>query len=98
MQNRIFQINQRALYDEIGGREKSQQDPPNLGEAHEFWKLWDQPVNYNTEAEWLKKVEEEQNIAVLKVDVVNQFRKMPDWKSPGLDGIHVFMELVMNVD
>lgn len=55
----MFWNNQRVLCDRKGGKEKSQ-DPPNIGETRELWKkLWDKPVDYNTEAEWLKKIEED---------------------------------------
>ena len=58
MQNRMFQNNQRT-YEETDGKETIQQDSPNPGEAFVFWKmLCNQSVDYNTEAEWLKKVEE----------------------------------------
>ena len=47
------------MCDRKGGKEKSQ-DLPNIGETRELWKkLWDKPVDYNTEAEWLKKIEED---------------------------------------
>ena len=52
-------------------------------------------MDYNTKIEWLWKVEEEiegtnkpQNIVILKINVVNQVRKMSIWKSTGLDGFH----------
>lgn len=47
------------MCDRKGGKEKSQ-DPPNIGETRELWKkLQDKPVDYNTEADWLKEVEED---------------------------------------
>ena len=59
--------------------------------------MWDQPSDYNTEAKWQKKVEEDlvridtqQNIAFVKIDVVRQLLKMPNWKSQGQDVIHGF--------
>ena len=54
----MFKNKQSVLYDEIGRKEKSQQDPPNTGEAHKFLKkLWDQLVDYYNEVELLKKDE-----------------------------------------
>lgn len=62
----------------------SQQNPSNAGYEREFCnKLEDQPVDYNTEVEYLKKVEEDHvridtkhNIDVLKADVAKQLCKM----------------------
>lgn len=53
----------------------------------------DQPVDCNTKAEYLKKVVGigiQQNVAVLKINLVNQLRKMADRKSRRLDGICEF--------
>ena len=66
--------------------------------AKEFWsKLWDNPVFYKESAEWLKEVKLElenvntqKNIGITKEHVTIQLRKMPNWKTPGLDGIQVF--------
>lgn len=38
----MFQNNQRALYEQIGGKEKSWQDPPNADGACEFWNNFSQ--------------------------------------------------------
>ena len=46
------------MYQELGGKERSTQVPPNAEEARELWnKLWDNLVPYKEEAEWLKGVE-----------------------------------------
>ena len=56
--NKLFRCNQKALYQELGGKERSTQVPPNAEEARELWnKLWDNLVPYKEEAEWLKGVE-----------------------------------------
>ena len=47
----------KALYQELGGKERSVQVPSNSEEAKEFWsKLWDNPVQYKEDAGWLKEV------------------------------------------
>ena len=52
-QNELFRCNQKALHQELGGKERSTQVPPNAEEAKEFWcKLWDNPVPYKEDAEW----------------------------------------------
>ena len=36
-QNKLFRCNQKILYQELGGKKRSTQVPPNAGEAGEFW-------------------------------------------------------------
>ena len=56
--NELFRCNQKAFYQELEGKERSTQFPPNAEEAKEFWrKLWDNTVPYKEDAEWLKDVE-----------------------------------------
>ena len=59
--------------------------------------MWDNPVPYEEDAEWLKEVELEQenvniqdNIEITKEDVTMQLRKIPNWKAPGLGRIQGF--------
>ena len=97
-QNKLFRSNQRTLYEELGRKKRSTQVQPNGEEAKEFWsKLWDNPVRYKEDAEWLKEVELElenvniqENVEITKEDVTKQLRKMPNCKAPKLDGIQEF--------
>ena len=97
-QNKLFRCNQRALYQELGGKERSTQVPSNAEEANKFWsKVGDNPVPYKEDAEWLKEVELElenikiqEYVEITKEDVTMQIRRMPNWKAPGLDGIQGF--------
>ena len=76
-------------------KERSTQVPPNVEEVKEFWsKLWNSPVPYKKDAEWLKEVELElkvfniqENVEITQEDVTMQLRNMPNWKTPGWDGI-----------
>ena len=59
--------------------------------------MWDNPVPYRKDVEWLKEVELEpenvniqDNVEITKEDVTMQLRKVPNKKAPGLDGIQVF--------
>ena len=59
--------------------------------------MWDSPVPYKEDADWLKEVDLElenvniqENVEITKEDVTMQLRKMPNWKVPGLDGIQGF--------
>ena len=86
------------MYEDLGGKERSRQVPSNAEEAKKFWsKLWDNPVPYKEDAEWLKKVELkfenvniQENVEITKEDVAKQLRKIPNCKAPGLDGIQGF--------
>ena len=90
-QNKLFQCNQKAFYQELDGKERSAQVPPIIEEAKEFWnKLWGNPVPYKMDTEWLKEVELElenvniqENVEITKEDATVQQRKMPNWKVSG---------------
>ena len=90
-QNKLSQCNQKALHQELGGKVTPAQVPSNAEEAKEFWSiLWDNPVPYKDDAEWLKEVELElENVNVqdkvetTKEDVTMQLRNMPNWKATG---------------
>ena len=56
-QNKLFRYNQKALYQELGGKERSAQVPLNAEDAKEFLsKLWDNRAPHKEGAEWLKEV------------------------------------------
>ena len=59
--------------------------------------MWDSPVLYKEDADWLKEADLElenvniqENVEITKKDVTMQLRKMPNWKVSGLDGIQGF--------
>ena len=57
-QNKLFRRNQKALYQELGGKERSTRVPLNAEEVKKYWsKLWHNFVPYTEDAEWLKEVE-----------------------------------------
>ena len=90
-QNKLFRCNQKASYQELGEKVRPVQILSNAEEAKEFWSiLWDNPVPYKEDAEWLKEVEfklENVNIQdkveTTKEDVTMQLRNMPNWKATG---------------
>ena len=65
---------------------------PHAEESIKFWsELWDNPVDYSRNAEWIMTVEEELesvkqqgNIDITKKDVSIHSQKMPNWKAPDL--------------
>ena len=94
-QNKLFCCNQKELYEELGGRSRETRDPPRTDDARKIWnELWNTPVQYKEDDEWLLKVEKElevvktkNNVVITKEDVIKQVHKMPKGKSPGLDYI-----------
>ena len=74
-QNKLFRCNQKALCQELSGKVRPAQVPSNAEEAKEFWSiLWDNPVPYKEDAEWLKEVE-------LQLEKVNNHEKVETTKA-----------------
>ena len=71
-QNKLFRCNQKtALYEELGGKRKETSDPPQADDVRKFWReLWDKPVKYKEDAEWLVKVEKELEVTKIQNIVV----------------------------
>ena len=97
-QNKPSRCNQKASYQELGGKVTPAQVPSNAEETKEFWSIfWNNQVPYKEDAEWLKKVELElenvnieDKVETTKEDVTMQLRNMPSWKAIGLEGILKF--------
>ena len=106
-QKKLFRCNQKASYQELGGKVRPVQVLSNAKEAKEFWSiLWDNPVPYKEDAEWLKEVQLElenvniqEKIETTKEDVTMQLRNMPNWKATELEGIRGFgsRSLIVNM-
>ena len=87
----FFQCNQKAFYQELGGKERPAQVPSNAEEAKEFWRqLRDNPVPYKEDAGWLKEVELElENVNIQdKVELTEEYvtmqqRNMSNWEATG---------------
>ena len=94
-QNRIFETNQKRLYEIIDGLHRNNEEAPNAGDCLEFWSgIWSKPANHNADAEWLTKlekklenVEKQDDILIDSGKVRVQLSKVPNWKSPGPDGL-----------
>ena len=93
-QNRLFESNQKKLFDEIEGKER-QTVVPDAEESRIFWdNIWGQPVRHNENAEWLRTLEEElvdigiqENIHINMIKLKKQITRIPNWKCPGPDGV-----------
>ena len=96
-QNRLFKTDQSRLYKELNG-EEAVDLAPEKEEAKRFWSdIWSKEVKHNNDAEWLRKLREEQmdrfkqdriEITIGKVKKV--LKGMPNWKSAGPDLVQGF--------
>ena len=82
------------MFDELDGVEK-ETVVPDAEESTRFWSdIWDKPVKHKENLEWLRNVKEEltglgvqYNIDIEETKLKKQVRKMPNWKSPGPNGV-----------
>ena len=87
-QNKPFRCNQKALSEELKRKRRETSGLPQTDDTRKFWiELWDKPVQYKEDAEWLSKVQKElevvniqNNVVLTKEDVIKQVRKMSNWK------------------
>ena len=94
-QNRMFEANQRSLYQIIDGTHWNIVQSPEAEESLEFWSgIWSNPTNHNVDTEWLEKLENDLKDIEKQCDILIdsdkiwvQLRKVPNWKSPGPDGL-----------
>ena len=93
-QNRLFESNQKKLFNELD-RVERETVVPNAEESTRFWSnIWSKLVKHDENPEWLRNVEEElsrlgvqDSIQIEVAKLKKQVRKMPNWKSPGPDGV-----------
>ncbi|CAG5032651.1 unnamed protein product [Parnassius apollo] len=95
-QNRLFQSDQKRLYKSLERPIVSGTGPaPNQADTVAFWRsLWSEPVNHN-EGPWTEVVVSQcagitpmDPVTITPDDVAEAVRRAPNWKSPGLDGLH----------
>ena len=94
-QNLMYQSNQKRLFERLENKERSNEVSPEAQENKKFWSdIWDNPASHNEQAKWLKNIETDlinvkrQDEIVINLSMVRkQLKKMPNWKSPGPDGL-----------
>ncbi|CAG4952871.1 unnamed protein product [Parnassius apollo] len=95
-QNRLFQSDQKRLYKSLERPIVRGTGPaPNQADTVAFWRsLWSEPVNHN-EGPWTEVVASQcagitpmDPVIITPDDVAEAVRRAPNWKSPGLDGLH----------
>ena len=95
-QNYLFQNNQRTLFEKLKWKTRTSDTTHNAEESRNSWGgIWNREVAHNERSEWLENVEKEieifwkQREIVTTIDsMTKQLRKLPNWKVPGLDGVH----------
>ena len=94
-QNRMFQYDQKRLYEELDGNVVHSDIQPDPKESCDFWgSIWDNPVCHNQTAEWLNDIRTElednitqENVKISGKDIKDQMKKITNWKAPGPDGV-----------
>ena len=95
IQNRLFETNQKKLFERLEKNEVTTQEMPDKKETTEFWNgIWSQEGKHKEDAEWLKKVEEmlsggrkQENIVISVKKLKKQLKRVQNWKAPGPDGL-----------
>ena len=86
------------MFQDLGEKVTPAQVSSNSEEAKEFWSiLWDNPLPYKEDADWLREVELElenvniqDKVEITKEDITLQLRNMPNWKTTGQESILKF--------
>ena len=94
-QNQLFQVNQKQVYKNVNKEKQGDRIIPNSEDSIKFWSdIWSIRKEHNQHAEWLKSyIKQFDNInSMEKVEISQemvkmQCRKMPNWKTPGKDGV-----------
>ena len=85
---------------ELNGEAIKQNTIPNMDDSRKFWsEIWDNPVEHNNAAEWLREIKTElrrvnkQDDAKITVqDVRKQTGIIPNWKAAGPDGVQGYWQ------
>ena len=96
--NRLFKVDQKKVYNEFNGKTGSSDGGiPNAEGSRTFCSgIWSVEKKHNKEAKWFSDLKEEivkleqQNVVINESKGKKQCSKMPNWKTPGLDGVQGF--------
>ena len=76
MQNRLFESNQKRLFNELEGTQRKSVIP-GVEESRHFWRyIWDQAVMHREDIDWLKKVENELEELTVQDDMHIEIKKV----------------------
>ena len=100
-ENRMFDTNERQFYRNLDANEEDKKKPgthgnPDKDECTKFWSnIWNNRVEHNRNATWLKDIEtdlndiERQRDLIITLPMVRErLGKMANWKAAGPDGVH----------
>lgn len=92
--NRLFHQDQKRVYQQLSGRVNSN-EKPDANESKRFWSnIWDSKVDHKKDAEWLRELQadkddvKQDDIRITTDMVIQQTRKIPNWKSLDLMGLN----------
>ena len=87
----------KKLFLELNGKTKESNEIPDADQSRVFWSgIWGESKERNGNAEWLKKLKEENNyqkqqcVFITKEIVSKQRKKIPNWKALEGDGVQGF--------
>ncbi|CAH2094526.1 unnamed protein product [Euphydryas editha] len=95
-QNRLFVSDQKRFYRKLENPTPCSTSPkPNTADLAAFWRnIWSREVEHE-EGPWIAAVQEAcariepmNPIAISSENVADAVRRAPNWKSPGVDGLH----------
>ena len=73
--NRMFSSNQKRVFVELNGEVIKENTVPNADESRKFWsEIWDNPVEHNDDAEWLREIETESKGVSKQDDIKGQIK------------------------
>ena len=90
MQNRLFQSNQKKLFEMIDGYDRENEVRPDADESKKFWsELWDKNVTHNEHAEWLTTMKREyQNVGMQpNINITEEKVKKTDKKDAKVESL-----------
>ena len=98
VQNRLFQSNQKLLFEKIEVKSRQNDVKPSAEESRKFWSnIWSQNVEHDINAEWISKFKEsvserrkQEDIMIDPVRLRQQLGKLPKWKACGPDKVYGF--------
>ena len=95
-QNRLFQNNQKRLFERLEGIERGEDNIPDAEATNEFWRnIWEKDISHNERAEWIEnvktevheKIEKQNDLSITLEMLKKKLSKLSNWKSPGPDGV-----------
>jgi hypothetical protein len=97
-QNTLFRYDRKKLFNEILGKGRNDESPPDPHKCEDFWKnIWGTDEKHES-MDWIiakvskmnENKEQQINHIISLNELKDQLRKTANWKAPGIDGLHPF--------